>query len=105
MRAWSSAKLPEDSPFGSLADARQYAGPLPYTFDYEAETNSIVMVRGRRDDWDQRPVDVHVLENTFLDQPRFAHADPVLANAFYIAGRALPVGARPAGLNSGPRYG
>ena len=79
--AGAPANLPARSPFPSLADAREYAGPLPYTFDYEAETNSIIMVRGQRDDWHQQPVEVQVLENTLLNQPRFVKANPVLAKA------------------------
>src|SRR2546428_7476114 len=28
------APLPEGSPFGNLREARKFAGPLPFTFDY-----------------------------------------------------------------------
>jgi Uncharacterized conserved protein (COG2071) len=80
------AALPEGSPFASLEEARKYAGPLPFTFDYEPETHSILMVQGVRKQWDPQPVRVQVLENTFLRQAPFADAEPVLANAFHLAG-------------------
>src|SRR5262249_27803122 len=33
---------PPGSPFRDLHQARLFAGPLPFTFDYEQETNSII---------------------------------------------------------------
>lgn len=50
--------VPTGSPFDSLADARKFAGPLPFTFDYEPQTHSIVMIRGLRSGWTPRPVNV-----------------------------------------------
>jgi hypothetical protein len=80
------APLPPGSPFAGVADARRFAGPLPWTFDYEPETGSIVMVHGRRHGWDPRSVAVSVEECGFLERPPFAAARPVLANAFHVAG-------------------
>jgi hypothetical protein len=80
------APLPEGSPFGSLQEARRFAGPLPFTFDYERETHSILIVQGVRQQWDPQPVQVRVLENTFFQQPPFSQVEPVLANAFHLAG-------------------
>jgi Uncharacterized conserved protein (COG2071) len=79
------AALPEGSPFADVAEARKYAGPLPFTFDYEPETHSILMVQGVRKQWDPQPVRVEVLENSFLRQPPFVEAEPILANAFHLA--------------------
>jgi Uncharacterized conserved protein (COG2071) len=79
------AALPEGSPFTSLEEARKYAGPLPFTFDYEPETHSILMVQGVRKQWDPQPVRVQVQENTFVRRAPFAEAEPVLANAFHLA--------------------
>jgi hypothetical protein len=76
---------PPGSPFPSLKLARRYAGPLPFTFDYEPETHSIIRIQGVRQGWDPQPVRVTVPVNTFFDQPAFAGATPVLANAFHIA--------------------
>ena len=76
--------LPLGSPFVGTSDARRFAGPLPWTFDYEPESHSIVMIRGRRSEWHPRPVAVEVKERTFLDDTRFGGANPVLANAFHV---------------------
>jgi hypothetical protein len=79
-----AAPLPEGSPFLSARDARKFAGPLPYTFDYEAETNSIIRIQGTRRDWNPKPVTVEVLQNTFLRQEPFCRVTPILANAFHV---------------------
>ena len=79
------APLPEGSPFDSLEDARQFAGPLPFTFDYEKQTHSIVVIKGVRTRWDPQPIAVRVLESTFFDSPPFRDASPILANAFYLS--------------------
>jgi hypothetical protein len=75
--------LPDSSPFQSEKSARRFAGPLPYTFDYEAETRSIIRIRAVRSGWNPRSVAVHVSKNTFLGQEPFCRATPILANAFY----------------------
>jgi hypothetical protein len=80
------APLPEGSPFHTLQEARRFAGPLPFTFDYERETHSILMIQGVRQQWDPQPVRVQVLENTFFRQEPFCEAKPVLASAFHLAG-------------------
>lgn len=80
------APLPAGSPFASLQDARKFAGPLPFTFDYEPETHSMIIVQGVRKQWDPQPVRVEVLQNTFLQGASFQGAAPILANAFHLAG-------------------
>jgi uncharacterized protein YqjF (DUF2071 family) len=90
--------LPEGSPFQTLSEARRFAGPLPYTFDYEEETHSIVAIRAVRQNWNPEPVPVEVWRNTFLEHEPFRGAAAVLANAFYVhdvpyawqRGRRLP---------------
>jgi hypothetical protein len=78
------APLPPGSPFPSLAEARKFAGPLPFTFDYEKETHSIVVIEGVRQHWDPQPVRVEVRRNTFLERPPFASGKLVLAHAFHL---------------------
>jgi hypothetical protein len=80
--ASSPAKPPKGSPFQDWREARRFAGPLPYTFDYEPETHSIIRIQGVRQSWIPRPVEVRVARCTFLE--RFSA--PTLANAFYIPG-------------------
>jgi len=79
------APLPPSSPFRSAGDARRFAGPLPWTFDHEAETESIVMVHGHRSAWRPQPTAVDVRTCTFLDRAPFVGADARLANAFHVA--------------------
>jgi hypothetical protein len=75
---------PEGSPFPNIREARKFAGPLPFTFDYERQTHSIIRVEGVRQQWNPRPVSVKVHRNTFLEQERFRSAKAVLANAFFL---------------------
>ena len=78
------APLPAGSPFLHHKDAQRFRGPLPYTFDYERETRSIVRIRGIRQGWNPRPVKVEIRKNTFLYQEPFCRARPLLASAFYV---------------------
>jgi len=78
------AVLPEGSPFATVTEARRFAGPLPYTFDYEEQTRSIIGIVAERQSWNPQPVAVEVRKNTFLERPPFCRARPVLANAFYV---------------------
>jgi Uncharacterized conserved protein (COG2071) len=82
--AGGPASLPVGSPFANEKDARRFAGPLPYTFDYEPETHSIIRIRGVRHEWNPKQVAVEVHKNTFLQQEPFCRVKPVLANAFYL---------------------
>ena len=75
---------PDGSPFSNLTEARRFAGPLPYTFDYEQATDSIIGIRAIRQQWEPRPVAVDVRRNTFLEHEPFLSARPILANAFYV---------------------
>lgn len=79
------APLPPGSPFRNLAEARRFAGPLPYTFDYEPSTRSIIGIRADRQIWNPEPVAVEVRQNTFLDCEPFRSSAPVLANAFHVS--------------------
>ena len=79
------APLPQGSPFPNLQVARKFAGPLPFTFDYEAETQSIIRVQGVREIWNPQPTEVEVLRNTFIEKEPFCSAPPILASAFHLA--------------------
>jgi uncharacterized protein YqjF (DUF2071 family) len=80
----NEASLPAGSPFASIAEARRFAGPLPYTFDYEQATRSIIAIRATRQEWNPLPVEVDVRRIAFLDREPFCRTTPVLANAFYV---------------------
>jgi Uncharacterized conserved protein (COG2071) len=78
------ASPPPGSPFPNLREARKFAGPLPFTFDYEQQTHSIIRVEGVRQAWNPRPVSVQVQRNTFLEKDTFRSSGAILANAFYL---------------------
>lgn len=76
--------LPAGSVFSDFTQARRFAGPLPYTFDYERETHSIIAIRGDRPQWNPMPVEVNVHRCDFLAGPQFINHQPILSNAFYV---------------------
>ena len=76
--------LPQGSPFPNVEAARRFAGPLPHTFDYEPESHSMIVVRGRRSHWNPQPLEVQVHRNSFIQSPPFGGGNPLLANAFYL---------------------
>jgi hypothetical protein len=80
------AGLPPGSPFPDMKAARGFAGPLPFTFDYERETHSVILIEGVRKEWHPQPVTVEVRKCTFFDGAAFRGITPVLANAFYLTG-------------------
>lgn len=77
---------PPGSPFKDLHQARLFAGPLPFTFDYEQETHSIVAIEGVRENWKPSPVTVTIRKLSFLEHPPFTREHAILANAFHIRG-------------------
>ncbi len=77
--------LPAASPFVDWKEARRFAGPLPYTFDYERQTGCIIAVQGIRQSWEPRPVRVHLERPpTFFNSSLFQGVEPRLANAFHL---------------------
>ena len=48
--------LPPGSPFGNWTDARRFAGPLPFTFSIEPQSDEVVIIEGVRENWSPRPV-------------------------------------------------
>lgn len=84
---------PAGSPFKDWAEARKFSGPLPFTFDYEKLTHSLVIIEGVRENWRPRPVAATVEEASFFTRPPFDGVKPVLANAFYI--ESIPYHWRP----------
>ena len=80
----TNATLPPGSPFSSVRDARRFAGPLPFTFDYEPQTHAIVAINARRTNWRPAPVAVEVRRISFFDQAVFDGCTPILAAAFHV---------------------
>lgn len=76
---------PAGSVFPDLRTARRFAGPMPFTFDYEPETHSMIRVEGRRAEWRPEAVRASLFRNSFFDEPPFAEIGPGrLANAFLV---------------------
>jgi uncharacterized protein YqjF (DUF2071 family) len=78
------APLPAGSPFATVADARRFAGPLPYTFDYEARSGSMIVVKAHRSQWQPESLSVDVSRMTFFTHGPFSGTTPVRANAFHV---------------------
>ena len=78
-------RLPDGSPFASVREALRFAGPLPFTFDYEPETHAIIAIQAARANWRPEPVAVDVRRIAFFDQPAFRGCTPALAAAFHVS--------------------
>ncbi len=74
--------LPPGSPFADWKTARRFAGPLPFTFSFDAATSKVLVVEGVREDWQPLPISVTACTIPFLDT--LPGKDIVLANAFAV---------------------
>lgn len=75
-------ELPVHSPFDEWKQARRFAGPLPFTFTYNKEKKSVLIIEGVRSNW--KPTPIHVLDYTFEFLDSFGFKEIILANAFEI---------------------
>lgn len=77
-----SPALPLHSVFPDWSEARKFAGPLPFTFTYNANAHSLLVIEGVREDWKPMPVAVDKQDVGFL---RSLHLDDAqLSNAFQL---------------------
>ncbi|TXF90411.1 hypothetical protein FUA23_06365 [Neolewinella aurantiaca] len=74
--------LPEGSPFADWKEARRFAGPLPFTFTYDAENQNVLIVEGVRQNWKPQPVTVEHYSLPWLNRNGLSGA--VLASAFVV---------------------
>jgi uncharacterized protein YqjF (DUF2071 family) len=74
--------LPHGSPFADWKEARRFAGPLPFTFTYNAEKKEVLIIEGVREHWKPEPVEVIEQRFSFVDSLQLQ--DARLANAFII---------------------
>jgi hypothetical protein len=74
--------LPVSSPFKDWKEARRFAGPLPFTFSYDAGRHEVLIIEGVRQHWEPAPVRVISHELPFLSTLDLH--DPQLANAFMV---------------------
>jgi hypothetical protein len=75
--------LPDESIFPDERAASRFAGPLPFTFSYEPETDSLVQIEGERSHWYPHLVQAEVVEAGYLDSLGLGN-DAFLAGAFYL---------------------
>lgn len=74
--------LPENSPFENWKEARRFAGPLPFTFSYNATDKKVLIIEGVRENWTPKPLKVISYNFEFLKLLNLKNV--VLANAFII---------------------
>lgn len=74
--------LPQYSPFADWKEARRFAGPLPFTFTYNKDTQEVLIIEGVRQNWIPNPVKVIDYKFDFLSALKLGN--PILANAFII---------------------
>ena len=79
----AEAELPLGSPFPDWRTARQFAGPMPFTFDIGKE-GRVLAIEGKRAEWKPRPLKVLESKVALFDAPPFEGVEPVLANAFAV---------------------
>lgn len=81
-RTETEANLPSKSPFTNWKEARKFAGPLPFTFTYQAATKSVLIIEGVRQNWKPKPISVCNYHFEYLDSLNLSSA--LLASAFEI---------------------
>jgi uncharacterized protein YqjF (DUF2071 family) len=75
-------ELPATSPFANWKEARRFAGPMPFTFTYNALKKQVLIIEGVRENWTPTPVKVIDYNIEFLRTLKLSA--PILANAFVI---------------------
>ncbi len=75
--------LPVGSPFPDWRTARQFAGPMPFTFS-EDGNGRFVVIEGVRNNWIPRPVAIKDWYVALFAELPFRNATPILANAFAV---------------------
>ena len=78
----NAVELPQNSPFANWKEARRFAGPLPFTFTYNAEKKRVLIIQGIRQNWTPKPVQVVTAQFSFLEE--WHSKGLVLANAFRV---------------------
>ncbi|MFT5904761.1 MAG: hypothetical protein ACI9E1_000347 [Cryomorphaceae bacterium] len=74
--------LPPESIFPDWRQARRFAGPMPFTFSHDPETQKMISVEGVRQKWTPGPIEIHSHKVPYFDQFNFTSC--ILANAFTV---------------------
>jgi len=76
--------LPLHSPFNNWKEARRFAGPLPFTFSFDAINKEVLIIEGVRENWIPTPIKVVSYQTEFFNSMEIEN--PVLASAFIVSG-------------------
>jgi hypothetical protein len=74
--------LPQGSPFADWKEARRFAGPLPFTFAYNAHNGEVLIIEGVRENWKPTPVAIMAYQFPYIEGLHIRGLQ--LANAFTI---------------------
>lgn len=74
--------LPPESPFPDWRKARMFAGPMPFTFTHDPETQKMISVEGVRQKWSPEPIEILSHKVPYFEQFNFSRI--ILANAFAV---------------------
>lgn len=75
-------ELPDSSIFPDWRTARRFAGPMPFTFSYDRDSDLMTTVEGVRATWKPQPVKILEAKVPFLSELGLHHTR--LANAFTV---------------------
>lgn len=75
-------EIPIGSPFSDWKQARRFAGPLPYTFTFDAEQQTVLIIEGVRQNWKPNPIKIKNYNFEFFKNRNLQNG--ILANAFEI---------------------
>jgi hypothetical protein len=78
----ASSELPAASPFRDWKEARRFAGPLPFTFTYDARSQEVLIIEGVRQHWEPKPVTAIRSDVSFIETLGLSNV--TLANAFLV---------------------
>lgn len=74
--------LPQGSPFANWKEARKFAGPLPFTFTYNAHNGEVLIIEGMRENWKPAPIGIKAYQFPYIEALNIKGLQ--LANAFTI---------------------
>lgn len=74
--------LPEGSPFENWKEARRFAGPMPFSFSYDAAASRVISIEGVRTGWKPRPMKVLKADVPFFTKLGISNLQ--IANAFLL---------------------
>ncbi len=78
----SEISIPSNSPFVNWKEARRFAGPLPHTFTVDPIAKEVLIIRGIRQNWHPKPVQIKAYHFDFFADLGLKNGR--LANAFEI---------------------